>query len=81
MGVLAPNAKLRALVVPKATAQLEVATQAAAATESEADHFQGRPGRISWARLRHRVFDIDTQRCPNCDGGEIEIIAARWNGR
>jgi hypothetical protein len=31
---------------------------------------QGRPGRISWARLLKRVFDIDMQHCPNCGAGE-----------
>ena len=34
------------------------------------------PGRISWARLLKRVFDIDMQRCPNCGAGELKIIAA-----
>ena len=37
---------------------------------------QGRPGRISWARLLKRVFDIDMQHCPNCGAGELKIIAA-----
>jgi hypothetical protein len=75
-GVLAPNAKLRAMVVPQGgPAQPEQATQAAAATECEAEPVQGRPGRISWARLLKRVFDIDMQHCPNC-GGELKIIAA-----
>jgi hypothetical protein len=77
-GVLAPNAKLRALVVPQGLAQPEEATEAAAATEceAEAETAQGRPGRISWARLLKPVFDIDMQHCPNCGGGELKIIAA-----
>jgi hypothetical protein len=75
--VLAPNAKLRALVVPQGPApQTQEATEAAAATECEAETAQGRPGRISWARLLKRVFDIDMQHCPNCGGGELKIIAA-----
>ena len=36
---------------------------------------QARPGRISWARLFERVFDIHMQHCPNCGGGELKIIA------
>ena len=32
------------------------------------------PVHISWARLLKRVFDIDTEHCPNC-GGELKIIA------
>jgi hypothetical protein len=50
-GVLAPNAKLRALVVPQGPAQPAEATEAAAATEHEAEPVQARPGRISWACL------------------------------
>jgi len=75
-GVLAPNAKLRARVVPQGPAQPEGASEAAAATECEAETAQGRPHRISWARLLKRVFDIDMQHCPNCGAGELEIIAA-----
>ena len=52
-GVLAPNAELRALVVPagpqEATGESELA-----ATESGCTH--GRPARISWARLLKRVL-------------------------
>ena len=35
-----------------------------------------RPGRITWARLLKRVFDIDMHRCPNCGDGDLKIIAA-----
>jgi hypothetical protein len=31
--------------------------------------------RLSWARLLKRVFELDLERCPNCDG-ELKIIAA-----
>ncbi len=76
-GVLAPNAKLRSLVVPQGPpAQAQPATEAAAAVYCEAEIVQVRPGRISWARLLKRVFDIDMQRCPNCGAGERKIIAA-----
>ncbi len=46
-GVLAPNAKLRALVVPQGPEKEEQATEAAAAAECEIEHAQARPGRIS----------------------------------
>jgi hypothetical protein len=76
-GVLAPNAKLRTLVVPQGPpAQAQAATEAAAAAECEVETVQPRPRRISWAQLLKRVFDIDMQHCPNCDGGELKIIAA-----
>ena len=75
-GVLAPNAKLRALVVPRGPAPQEQDTEAATECEAGAETAQGRPHRISWARLLERVFDIDMQHCPNCGGGELRIIAA-----
>ena len=76
-GVLAPNAKLRALVVPQGPPKAEeVASVAAAAGHCEVETAQARPGRISWVRLIKRAFDIDMQDCPNCGGGELRIIAA-----
>jgi choline dehydrogenase-like flavoprotein len=59
--VLAPNAKLRPLVVPQGPpAQAKAATEAAVAAECEVETAQARPHRISWARLLKRVFDIDS---------------------
>jgi hypothetical protein len=76
-GVLAPNARLRPLVVPQRPPyQDKPATEAAAAAGCEAETVQDRPHRISWARLLKRVFDIDMQHCPNCGSGELKIIAA-----
>ena len=70
--MLAPNAELRALVVPQvpeeATGASEIAT-----TESGCAH--SRPARISWARLLTRMFQIDMGHCLNC-GGQLKIIAA-----
>ncbi|MEZ5659463.1 MAG: hypothetical protein R3E83_13330 [Burkholderiaceae bacterium] len=34
------------------------------------------PGRIGWARLLKRVFDIDMTHCPNCGQGKLKILAA-----
>ena len=75
-GVLAPNAKLRALVVPKGPHEAEQATESANAAEGEIETALPRSGRITWARLLKHVSDIDTQHRPNCDGGELRIIAA-----
>jgi hypothetical protein len=77
-GVLAPNAKLRPLVVPQGPNVEQPATEAAVASVCEAETVQGQgqPNRISWARLLKRVFDIDMQHCPNCGAGELKIIAA-----
>ena len=71
-GVLAPNAKLRALVVPQ---QLDAPAKATPPAACEANCAHHRPVRLSWARLLKRVFDIDLEHCPNC-GGELKIIAA-----
>jgi hypothetical protein len=76
-GVLAPNAKLRSLVVPQGPPKdEEVPGVAASGVQCEAQTAQVGPGRISWARLLKRVFDIDLQRCPHCGAGELKIIAA-----
>ena len=76
-GVLAPNAKLRAQVVPQGPlAHAPAATEAAGAGECDVETVQGRAHRIGWARLLKRVFDIDLQRCPRCGGGQVKIIAA-----
>lgn len=78
-GVLTPNAKLRALVVPQGPpAQAQPATEAAAAAAAECkvESVQGGPQPISWAQPLKRVFGIDMQHCPNCGGGELKIIAA-----
>ena len=72
--VLAPNAKVRPLVVPQGPQLQEQTSDAAAVTEGEVETAQARPQRISWARLPKRVVDIDMQHCPNCCG-ELKIIA------
>ena len=52
-GVLAPNAKLRALVVPHGPAQ---ATGQSEQTPTEPGCAHDRPARVSWARLLKRVL-------------------------
>jgi len=64
-GVLAPNAKLRAMVAPQ---QPEPPAQAAPPAECEASCAHHRPVRLSWARLLKRVFELDIAHCPNCGG-------------
>ena len=71
-GVLAPNAMLRAMVVPHGPEQ---ATGKSELTATEPGCAHGRPARISWTRLLKRVFEIDMEHCPNC-GGQLKIIAA-----
>ena len=71
-GVLAPNAKMRAQVVPQEPVEPAQAAQPAACEANCAHH---RPVRLSWARLLKRVFELDLEHCPNC-GGELKIVAA-----
>ena len=75
-GVLAPNAKMRAQVVPQVVPQEQAEpAQAAQPAACEPNCAHHRPVRLSWARLLKRVFEIDLEHCPNC-GGELKIIAA-----
>ncbi len=73
--MLAPNARLRARVVPQGPADEQQRADAAVVAECEAGQTPARPHRIGWARLLRRVFDIDMQHCPHCGGGELRIIA------
>ena len=57
--VLAPNAKLRALVVPQEPEQ-PAQTEAPAECETSCQH--RRPVRLSWAK---RVFEIDIKHRPD----------------
>ena len=75
-GVLAPNAKLRALAVPQEVPQEpEPADQESKLAEWEASCAHHRPVRLSRAKLLQRVFDLDLEHCPSC-GGELKILAA-----
>ena len=70
--MLAPNAKLRAMVVPQGAVER---AEAAPPDTCEASCAHHRPVPLSWARMLKRVFDLDLEHCPNC-GGELKIIAA-----
>jgi len=70
-GVLAPNARLRAMVVPH---DPEQAPGKSELTAIEPGCVHGRPARISWARLLKLVFQIDLEHCPNV---RIQGVAKR----
>jgi hypothetical protein len=65
-GMLAPNATLRARVVPQGQAARGPAACAAGEIRGEAQPVQDRAKHIGWALLLARVFDIDLRRCPGC---------------
>ena len=69
-GVLAPNAALRAQIVPSAPDQLSAPTEA----DGEPPYSSTR-ARMSWAQLLKRVFAIDLTTCPQC-GGALTLMAA-----
>ena len=64
-GVLASNAKLRALVVSQGVPQEpEAPEQEAKPADCEANCAHHRPVRLSWTKLLKRVFDLDLEHCP-----------------
>ena len=69
-GVLAPNAKLRKAVVP-------ISIESTPAHAGDCAHTPAcyAKGRMRWAQLLKRVFDIDIEHCPHC-GGRLKLIAA-----
>ena len=69
-GVLAPNAKLRARVVPRVPSPTPVLEQTTAAPNTSRP--PPRP-RLCWAELLRRTFELDVLRCP-C-GGRRRVIA------
>ena len=71
-GVLAPNAQLRAMVVPAGPDKQDSASQC---TVTEPQGVSALSARMSWARLIKRVFEIDLAHCISCDS-ELQMIAA-----
>lgn len=69
-GILAPNAKHRAEIIPAEVVNVNNATD-----KHDEAPCPSSATRISWARLLKRVFDIDIEHCPHC-GGDMTIIAA-----
>ena len=61
--------------MPETGGRIVVRGDTAQAAECEANCAHHRPLRLSWAKLLKRVFEIDLECCPNCEG-ELTIIAA-----
>ncbi len=72
-GVLAPHYKFRKQIVPQK--KQEPTLTLVNDTDSDAKRQKSKTNRISWARLLKRVFNIDVEVCPKCQG-KIKIIAA-----
>ena len=63
-GCLAPHSKIRSQVVPKHDPE-----------DSPSAGHSSHAGRMSWAQLLKRAFQIDIETCSHC-GGKTKIIAA-----
>ena len=68
--MLAPNAALRPLIVPRDRDQAS-----SSATETGDLPTASSRVRMSWAQLLKRVFAIDITTCPQC-GGDLTLLAA-----
>ena len=73
-GVLAPHATLRKAVVPVPTAPAAVHAGDCAHTPAHPPAGNAK-GRMRWAQLLKRVFDVDIEQCPHC-GRQLKLIAA-----
>jgi hypothetical protein len=72
-GVLAPHYQYRRDIVPKPKAISQPTLEHGDRQDSEAD--RSTKQRMHWARLLKRVFAIDVETCPGCQG-RVRIIAA-----
>ena len=77
-GTLAPNAKLRSAIVPKAKAAKT--DEPTCAVEKEDQTPEAVAKRYRWAELMRRVFEKDVLQCPRCDG-RLKLIATIVEGK
>jgi hypothetical protein len=81
-GVLAPRAQLRSTVLPRSTRDIALGggqTPRPSPPEPQRPP-ASRAGRLSWAALMRRVFEVDVLRCSRC-GGRHRIVAVYPGGR
>ena len=70
-GVLGPHYRYRRDIVPKPKSHPEPIEEP---SECDDDHHSARQ-RMNWARLLRRIYKIDVEKCPHCQG-KVRIIAA-----
>jgi hypothetical protein len=68
-GVLAPNSKIRKMIVPRPMSPMSIDEMEALESKTP------KRIRLSWADLLKRVFLFDIEKCPKCQG-KMKIIAA-----
>ena len=74
-GVFSPHSKLRGRVIPQSAVEVEVATEA---KQPDAPKPKIKSGRIPWARLLRRCFQVDIEVCPHCNG-KTRVVAALFS--
>jgi hypothetical protein len=74
-GVLAPNARLRPLVIPAVPPAPEKTSAGEGGEAAAVVSLPRRASYVPWGKLLRRVFKIDLAHCPCC-GGTLRIIAA-----
>jgi Putative transposase len=81
-GLLAPRAQLRSAVVPRSTRGIALGGGPAPRPSPPEPQSPpaSRAGRLSWAALMRRVFEVDVLLCSRC-GGRRRIVAVYPEGR
>lgn len=78
-GVLAPNARLRALVVPATQPKLEQPPAPPSPPHPSRDEpTPHSPSRIPWAELLKRTWGVDLLTCSHC-GGKRRVVACAFS--
>jgi hypothetical protein len=69
-GIYAPNAHLRPEVLP----EFNIDELEASCGHGHETQLGSRPGRLTWARLMKRIFQIDVLKCDRC-GSRMQMIS------
>lgn len=75
-GVFGPHSKLRSRVIPQPA--IEVGEVSADAQAQDSDKPIRKKGRIPWARLLKRCFQVDMEVCRHCNG-KTRVVAALFS--
>ncbi len=74
-GAFSPHSKLRSRVIPQPAVGIEAVAEA---KQPDAAKPKIKSGRIPWARLLRRCFQIDIEVCPHCNG-KTRVVAALFS--
>lgn len=74
-GAFSPHSKLRGRVIPQSAVE---AVASAADKPPDAPKSKIKRGRIPWARLLRRCFQVDIEVCPHCND-KTRVVAALFS--